>query len=65
MATTVKCLKCGRVASARVVEDSPDISYFECEPDWKDEDQDEPTTCEHEEYDVLEVEYECFDDDVI
>ncbi len=38
MSATVQCNICGRVAFARVVEDSPEINAFEVEPDWKDED---------------------------
>ena len=55
MPATVKCLKCGRQAHARILEDDPSTNAFECEPAWIDEDRDEPTTCEHEEWEVLEV----------
>ena len=57
MPATIKCLKCGRITHARILEDDHTTNSLVLEDniDWKDKDQEEPTTCEHEEYDVLEI----------
>ena len=59
MSATVCCKACGRIAFARVLEDDPSTNALEVEPDWKDEDQDEPVSCEHEEYEVIDL---CYSD---
>lgn len=38
MPAIVQCEVCGRIASARVIEDDPSTNAFECEPEWRDED---------------------------
>ena len=48
MPATIKCNSCGRVTTVN-------NSMVLADPDWRDEDQDEPTTCEHEDYDIIEV----------
>ncbi len=56
MPATIKCLGCGRVTTVRILEDDHTINSLVLDdPDWKDEDQDEPTTCQHEEYDIEEI----------
>lgn len=62
MSATVKCYNCGRIAHAKVIEDDPTTNSFECEPDWKDADQDGPTICLHEAYEVIDVDYSDTDD---
>lgn len=77
MSATVQCLRCGRQAFARVIEDDPSTNAFECEPDWTDHEtnssqidgkcyfyEDGDTECllwheicQHDEYEVLEVDY--------
>lgn len=57
MPARIKCTKCGRETTARIVEDSPDINYMEVEdcPDWHDDDHEEPTTCEHDDFEIVEI----------
>ncbi len=66
MSATIKCLKCGRITHARVIEDDHTTNslVLEDDIDWKDKDQDTPTTCEHEEYEVLDIEYDYTEGDV-
>ena len=56
MPATIKCNSCGRVTTVAILEDDHTInSMVLADPDWRDEDQDEPTTCEHEDYDIIKV----------
>ncbi len=57
MAATCKCSN-GHTWHARVIEDSPDINVIVVEPD-------QCPDCDAEEFEIIEVEYEHFDDDVI
>lgn len=68
MSATIKCLKCGRMTHARVLDDDPETGSMTLEDniDWKDKDQEAPTTCDHDEYEIIEVEYDPpLPDDVI
>lgn len=57
MSATCKCSN-GHTWHARVLEDSPEINAMVVEPDYCPE-------CGAEEFEIVEVEYEYFDDDVI
>lgn len=78
MPAIVKCESCGRIATARVLENDHTINSFVCEPEWNDEDYEWESTvvdgetfwfqpddtdnklykepCQHEDYDVIELE---------
>lgn len=78
MPAIVKCESCGRVVTARVLENDFSINSFVCEPEWQDDDYEwestvvdgetfyfqaddtdcklYPSPCEHEDYQVIELE---------
>lgn len=64
MSATIKCTKCGRITHARVIEDDHTINslVLQDDIDWKDEDVDDDKIgvppCPHEEYEILEIEYD-------